>query len=930
MAAAAAAPPVPRAEVRIRDPWLGAIARGVKTWEGRLAGGRWAKLRPGDEVVASSETLPRVVLRVRAQREFPDFAAAYRALGAALVPDAILFARFPAARGGTPAQRGERVAEIYADFWPADKVAARGVVAVNVEVVQSSHAKMAPADRPRPATGERLSRNSTSFAYQLKRRLERVTAQDYRGLRPHQARVVRYATDPAMRSGHAAVDGRGAVVTHQMGTGKGILMAAIADRKRVPTVLLATRALLENFRGPRGSVAVYERNSGRRFDWSRVRTATLGAGNMAAQLARAVAEAADPELSAAVGIPRARRSRANPAAKRATREERAAHVAASAGGVSLNGVLLLVDEAHLLARAVANGSENALAVYRAIERSPHAQIYLFTGTPGIDDPFELALLYNMVGPAAHPVFPKSWAEFSRRFVDREAMAPRNEEKWMNRISGLQSHHAGDAGALPRMLPLRMHFVEMHPVQAHEYLEARQSELEEEQKRDAARGPRDRGKAAPLLQRPREEGASTYRVASRQLGNSFAGADGSPSASAAKGKPSAKEPPAATKKGAKAAGGPLDAAKATDPAFAEPEIGARGGGPFIPDSALRSPKAERVLEIAEKAERLVLVYTQFIARGERAIVAAAERAGWTRFDPARPAKTGRVFASITGQVAAEDQTAIVAAANTKDNATGLRVKLVIVSVVATVGLSFIWGSDVVIFEPYWNAALHAQIYARIRRVTSLRGVPPEKRAVQPHILFAVLPKGMRRPARAAADVRGLRSRGAAVAEIAAPFLPFAEPLGLPTDAALYVSGAHRHRLLLRYRFLGERAAIEAAIDGTPGARVCRPTGKPLFISDISADLASPDPCQPFERTTAEVRPIDIDGERFFYAESAGSPFGVVLYEEDKSMAAAKTGPAGPAGKPASSKPVYTSVPKGSAVFHQFLARLEALQAKRDKK
>lgn len=632
---------------------------------------------------------------------------------------------------------------------------------------------------------------------------ERLEKASSPGLYQHQARALQYVLDESLRTGDIRVDGVGVVFTHQMGTGKGVLMAAVMHYSKMPTVILATRPLLE---AAVQAVGVFEKVAGVKFDWSRVRVASMNSSNTMMQLARAVEAVLNPDMQELRGV----NARARVAA--AASEEEREHLREAALNVgntlSLNGVLLVVDEAHLLARAVSNGSKNATAIYRAIQRSPRAKVHLFTGTPGIDDPFELALMYNMVGPKSAPPFPETHRDFSRYFVDRTAMRAINTEKWMNRISGLQSHHFASGDDLPTALPPKLHFIEMGAKQYEKYASARESELKEQLKGNELH--------TPALQRPQSKGASTYRVKSRTAGNAIV-----------------------------------------------------AGDEYI------SEKARKTAEIAESAKRVVVVYTQFIELGEKPIISELRKRGWVSYTESSKSKYR--YASINGSVDGDAQTRILKIVNDHENAEGKLLKLVVVSVVATVGLSFIWGADEIIFEPYWNDSLHDQVEARIRRVTSQPGVAKKDRHTQVHFFFAVPPKQHRVELAVARTMfrRPCYLEGKALDE----YLQYSDSFGLPTDIALYLTAKTSAKLMRQYRELGERASIEAHLEKRPNARMCKPTGVPLFVSDINQDILEPDPCQPFEKTKISAKKIKIDSEEYFYTESTDSPLGVELFQKN---------------------------------------------------
>jgi hypothetical protein len=66
---------------------------------------------------------------------------------------------------------------------------------------------------------------------------------------------------------------------------------------------------------------------------------------------------------------------------------------------SLENSLLIIDEAHNLFNGITNGSKNAMALYDLIMKAYNLKLIFLTGTPIINDPFELVPCFNMLrGP----------------------------------------------------------------------------------------------------------------------------------------------------------------------------------------------------------------------------------------------------------------------------------------------------------------------------------------------------------------------------------------------------------------------------------------------------------------------------------------------------------------------------------------------------
>ncbi len=771
-----------------------AVADGTKTIEARLArpgGDGPGGIKAGDVVRVTTETdgargqnfVTRQVTRVE---HFPSFAA---------LLDAHLERAAPARSGSGL----DRVVAVAAEAAALQKRWARGEAADLVRGAAAIH--LAPPDIARAARAVpvAMQRNSTSFLHETKQMLAQIRTKEgglcerdeyfgvnVRGLRVHQARVVVAACADQMRT-----DARGMLVAHQMGSGKGITAAAILHHEATagrPCVFYTSRTLIGNFQD---SIQVYERVSGNRVPTGQVRYATMNASNSALQVVRAIDAAVAPTVAASSSADQQRARRRNP--DEPDEEDRGAtalqvSTQLAQENASMDSVSFFIDEAHLWARAVTNGGANATAIYEILRRSPRARVFLFTGTPAVDDPFELAILFNAVGPAKPLPLPETYVDFHRAFVSAKG-GLRNADKFMNRLVGLSSWQDADPALLPELLPPRVHHVPMAPEQFKLYAEARELEREEALAQEEANAKR-KGKGRrpdPRLVRPGAgEGSSTYRQRSRQAGDSYWEGD-----------------------------------------------------------ELRSPKAAKVLELVSAAEHMVVLYSQYLTRGSGAVVAEARRRGWREFgDP--EAKPGQVYALLTGDTEMALRQQVVAVANA-DNFNGQRIKLFIVSVVAALGVSLLWSNEVIIFEPYWNDAMHQQIIARVRRFDSFEGFP-DKRRVTAHVLVAVPP------------------------------MPPAQWGETPTDMHLWQKATANAELVSHFRRACARVGIEAAVAGHPDARMCQPTARRLYADTLGVDLASADPCEPFASTEEKTFPIVLPVEGTFrWMRNDEDAFGATLLE-----------------------------------------------------
>ena len=114
-------------------------------------------------------------------------------------------------------------------------------------------------------------------------------------------------------------------------------------------------------------------------------------------------------------------------------------------------MLFVIDEAHNFIRNVYSNitskiGKRAQVIYDYIIRfkkdNKATKVVLISGTPGINTPFELALMFNMLRPG---IFPTSELEFNRLFIAESTypiLNPLKKNMFERRILGLVSYYIG--------------------------------------------------------------------------------------------------------------------------------------------------------------------------------------------------------------------------------------------------------------------------------------------------------------------------------------------------------------------------------------------------------------------------------------------------------------------------------------------------------
>jgi hypothetical protein len=65
-------------------------------------------------------------------------------------------------------------------------------------------------------------------------------------------------------------------------------------------------------------------------------------------------------------------------------------------GKTVNNYIVIVDEAHNLFRSIVNGSESASKIYKMLLDATNTKLVFMTGTPIVNDPFEIVPCLNLL------------------------------------------------------------------------------------------------------------------------------------------------------------------------------------------------------------------------------------------------------------------------------------------------------------------------------------------------------------------------------------------------------------------------------------------------------------------------------------------------------------------------------------------------------
>lgn len=360
---------------------------------------------------------------------------------------------------------------------------------------------------------------------------------------------------------------------------------------------------------------------------------------------------------------------------------------------TLDNKLLIVDEAHNLFRSISNG--NARGFYDMVMNARNLKILFLTGTPIVNDPFELVPCFNMLGSQnrRHATLPETYQEFYEMYVDQENNRPKNIAKFQNRIMGLVSSiDPGDKPPVgfPKKLPRKIMRVPMSNYQYGIYNVARLKEKEEGQggKKSEPRG--------ALMQKPKTDAASTYRVKSRQYCNFV-----------------------------------LPRGVESLEAVTKDQI--------EECSAVYSVALKIIAEHMKKGH-IGYMYSQFTGVGGIGAFAHCLRLnGFTEYKEGMAFdKSSKRYAIFAGDKDIKERTKLQNIFSSNENMHGGLINFMLLSSTGVEGLD-LKNARYYIGEPYWNDGREDQVEARGWRYNAHIALPEKERDFQPYMLLATVPK-----------------------------------------------------------------------------------------------------------------------------------------------------------------------------------------------
>lgn len=382
---------------------------------------------------------------------------------------------------------------------------------------------------------------------------------------------------------------------------------------------------------------------------------------------------------------------------------------------------IIVDEAHNLFNSITNGSKVASEFYDLIMRSRNIKLLFLTGTPIVNNFFEIVpalnmckgYLKNQFNPEKNiTLLPESYDSFVNMFVEDNKI--KNVEKLKNRIYGLISYYGSFYFSehipfqkqiqesiikkdFPTLLPIKFIKVKMTSDQNSVYINARIKERLEGTKKIFGRGydfqsitgfdnllcPGDgclddiNDINGGSIDKNKGNTISSYRIKSRQLSNIYINQEG------------------------------------------ENYLSNESSFETMSKANPISPKFKAVIDNALKHRgQCGIIYSNFLKYG---LVSISKYLDETEFK-------GK-YALFTGDISIEERNDLVKQYNNSNNAHGENIELLLISSTGEKGLNLKRVRHIHIMEPNWSYTTTEQIIGRGVRYKSHIDLPENEQNVQ---------------------------------------------------------------------------------------------------------------------------------------------------------------------------------------------------------
>jgi len=503
---------------------------------------------------------------------------------------------------------------------------------------------------------------------------------------------------------------------------------------------------------------------------------------------------------------------------------------------SLDNKVIIVDEAHNLFNSIANGSEIANSFYDMVMNAKNIKIIFMTGTPIINDPYEIAICYNMiVGNMKNSnsrvkknnymtLFPEYYTDFYKYFVASGDGGIANEMKFKNRIFGLTSYYgdfysSGSVSSIsedltktsikenyPDRLPVKFEVVPMSSIQSTYYLKARDTEKLETANSYIKGGGINKSNDG-------QNSSTSYRIKSRQISNIVINS------------------------------------KTFDVANSKKDI-----------SEYSTKIAKLVQNIEENKENIgnVLVYSTFLEYGVEAVAKFLDIKGYRLFSKEDNVEnTNHRYAIFSGKQSEEEKTDILNTFNSQENIDGSIIKILMITKSGTEGLDLKNVRFIHIMEPYWNFSLIQQVIARGVRYKSHIALEEKYRNVQVYMYLSDYNKE---------DLNEIKTKQRELIKSKGSKNIKQEDIEKTTDIHMLTNSIKNQELIYKFLKAVASTSIECKFFNKNELNYscfsCKNTNERLYVEDFYVDMKTKNNCIPQKKV--KVREIIIEDNVYYYS------------------------------------------------------------------
>jgi hypothetical protein len=466
---------------------------------------------------------------------------------------------------------------------------------------------------------------------------------------------------------------------------------------------------------------------------------------------------------------------------------------------------VIIDEAHHVFSGVLNGSSNYLKLYYTIREQDvnDIRIVMLSGTPIVNDPFELVIALNML--VKDLIFPESYMEFGNMYLSvkdtNENLYKYRISKLENRIVGLVSFYelATDEN-FPTDLGIEIISCPMTTSQLNKYLNFKKIELEKSASFSFKGSPKNASISKPSKN-------NNYRISTRMTCNRDTEEDELQCVKYNK----IYENILSNK------GCALVYSQFVN------KSGILGFAEFLKKKKyeqynLNASELSNTSTINQRALTFKKDKNMIFNNSSNITIASSQDDSIKQSDNYRinnnNINTIKYFSIIEGDVSLEKRNHIQKIFNHENNKTGDVIHILLISSTGAEGLDLKFIRTVHILEPYWNKSRMDQIQSRAIRYKSHILLPPKERTVKTFVYLSSLNKEL---------------------------VPIdTKKDNLTTDEDIYLMAVKKQKTIDEFLHIIKRASIDCLYHYTNCIQ-CLPSNLPLFRKDFDIDINIHNPC-----------------------------------------------------------------------------------------